>query len=124
MIKNKKYITLIGEISRNEIIHLHKKCKNVIFASMCEAGSISLIEALKLNKSLLLNDMSSNREYADDAAIYFNSMKKNTIIESISKIIHNEELKKDLQKRSFKVSQKFDGKLYVNTLMKNINSFI
>lgn len=123
-IKNKKYITLIGEISRNEIIHLHKKCKNVIFASMCEAGSISLIEALKLNKSLLLNDMSSNREYADDAAIYFNSMKKNTIIESISKIIHDEELKKDLQKRSCKVSQKFDGKLYVNTLMKNINSFI
>ena len=85
---------------------------------MCEAGSISLIEALKLNKSLLLNDMSSNREYAADAAIYFNSMKKNTIIESISKIIHDEELKKDLQKRSCKVSQKFDGKLYVNIPMK------
>lgn len=76
-------VFLYGSIKRSEVFHLLLKSDCFIQISSYEGMSFSVLEAIALNKPMLLSNIEPNFETAKNAAIYVNQKSISNIIETL-----------------------------------------
>jgi len=102
-IENEKFkrlniINKIYQYSVNDDIltYLYKKAVAFIFPSLYEGFGIPILEAFSCGCPVIASNTSSLPEVAGDAAVYFDPTDKLSMLNSIQKVIYNDELKKQL----------------------------
>ena len=108
--KNKiKNIFLYGIKKRNVVLKALIKSDCFIQISSFEGMSFSILEALFLNKPMLLSNIDPNFETAKSAAIYVNQLSINQIREALQ-LFKSENIRILLSKNSNTISKKFYDK--------------
>lgn len=101
-----KNIFLHGQKHRNEIYEALIKYDSFIQISSHEGMSFSILEALALNKPLILSNIEPNLETAKTAAIYVNPKSITQLRESV-KLIKSSKIRYLLSQNAKKISSEF-----------------
>lgn len=101
-------IEFIGRVSDSELVHLYENAKAFIFPSLYEGFGIPPIEAMALGCPVLASDIPVIKEVCNDAALYFNPLSVDSIIQTIEdfNLKDNKEIDTLVQK-GYKNSQKY-----------------
>ena len=86
---------------------LYQKAIAFVFPSLYEGFGIPVLESFACKCPVIVSNTSSFPEVAGDAAIYFNPTDKLSILNSIQKVVYNEELRKKLICKGFQRVKKF-----------------
>ncbi|VVB53208.1 D-inositol-3-phosphate glycosyltransferase [uncultured archaeon] len=102
---------------KNKVLHysidnkilscLYQKARVFVFPSLYEGFGIPVLESFSCGCPIALSNTSSLPEVAGNAALYFNPIDEFSIRETISKVIYNEEIRKELQSKGFEQLEKF-----------------
>ena len=113
-LKKNNALFMFGEKNRDEIYKLHNSNDIFIFPSICESGSMSLLEAMKSSMPILSSSMSSNLEYANNSAVYFDSLSIDSIESVLINTYNNSQNLNNLAKKSYNDSIKFNSDFVIN----------
>lgn len=78
------------------LAYLYQKATAFVFPSLYEGFGIPILESFACGCPVICSETSSLPEVAGDAAIYFDPTDKLSMLNSIQKVIYNDELKKQL----------------------------
>ena len=86
----------ISQVSVNdtELAKLYKNAICFVFSSLYEGFGIPILEAMSCDCPAVLSNTSSLPEIGGDAAEYFDPMNSDNILNAVSKVINNKELRK------------------------------
>ena len=101
-------VIFLGFVPRNQLYSLYKKCKILVFSSIVEACSRTLIEAMKSGTAILCSDRSAMPEICEDAAMYFDPDNPIEIAEKIEKLLSSPEAIEQMKEKSIKRAEEFD----------------
>lgn len=103
-----KYIIYLGKVSINQCPYLYKQSKYMFLPTLLECFSASYAEAMKMEKIILTSDLDFARGICRDAAIYFNPLDPNDIVDKLLDIDKNKELQEVILKNGLKRLEEFD----------------
>ena len=89
------------------LAYLYQKATAFVFPSIYEGFGIPILESFACRCPLICSKTSSFPEVAGDAAIYFDPTEKLSMLNSIQKVIYNDELKKQLINKGIERVKKF-----------------
>ena len=89
-------IEIIESPSDKKLYKLYQHCEALIFPSIYEGFGLPVIEALSLNKPVLLSNIEVFKEIAGRNALYFNPYRSNSIKNQILKFYLNKKTKEKL----------------------------
>jgi len=92
------------------LAYLYQKATAFIFPSLYEGFGIPILESFACRCPLICGKTSSLPEVAGDAAIYFDPIDKLSMLNSIQKVIYNDELKKQLINKGVERVKEFTWK--------------
>ena len=93
--------------SDNILTYLYQKAVAFVFPSLYEGFGIPILESFVCGCPVICSKTSSLPEIAGDAAIYFDPTDKLSMLNSIQKVIYNDELKKQLINKGIKRVKEF-----------------
>lgn len=82
-----------------ELAYLYAKSKVFIFPSLKEGFGIPILEAWSCNTPVILCDNKCFREVAEDAAVFFDPRKKDSMLDCIQQVLFDSACKKTLIKK-------------------------
>lgn len=98
------------------LFNLYKNALAFIFPSLYEGFGIPILEAFYCGCPVILSNSSSLPEIAGDAAIYFDPQDRDSILESVSKVLFNDSLREILRHKGFERLKNFSwGKTILET---------
>ena len=97
-------------ISDNILAYLYQKAIAFVFPSLYEGFGIPILEAFACGCPIICSRTSSLPEVAGGAAIYFDPTDKLSMLDSIEKVIYNDELKKQLVNKGIEREKEFTWK--------------
>lgn len=100
-------ILFIGEVPHNELSYLYSGCLFLVFPSLCENHSYTLVEALSCGTPIVCSNVTAMPETCGDAALYFNPYDVNDIAMKMLKMIKNTELRQKLSQKAIKKAETF-----------------
>lgn len=89
------------------LAYLYQKAVAFVFPSLYEGFGIPVLESFACGCPVICSKTSSLPEVAGDAAIYFDPTDKLSMLNSIQKVIYNNELKKQLIKKGIERVKEF-----------------
>jgi len=92
-----KYIKNIGKVHGSDLLNLYDKIDAVLLPSLLEIFPGNYLEAMKTRNPILTSDLKFATNICGDAALYFDPLNKDSILQSIIKLINNQELYNSLQ---------------------------
>lgn len=92
------------------LAYLYQKATAFVFPSLYEGFGIPILESFACRCPLICSKTSSLPEVAGDAAIYFDPTDKLSMLNSIQKVIYNDELKKQLINKGIERVKEFTWK--------------
>lgn len=95
----------------NILAYVYQKAITFVFPSLYEGFGIPILESFASGCPVICSKTSSLPEVAGDAAIYFNSTDKLSMLDSIQKVIYNEKLKKQLKDKGIERMKEFTWKI-------------
>jgi len=95
----KQQIINIGSIPIKKCPQLYNECDALFLPTLLECFSSNYPEAMKMQKPILTSDLSFTHDICANAAIYFDPMDEVDIVDSINRLLNNNELKFDLIKK-------------------------
>lgn len=102
-------IVLPGYLSDEEYAVLICSCKAVIFPSLYEGFGMPVTEAMVSGKPVLCSDVTSLPEVAGEAALYFDPKRPQTIVNTIERLEHKQNLTEQLIERGHRQAAKFNN---------------
>jgi glycosyltransferase involved in cell wall biosynthesis len=111
-----------GYVKRNDLILIYKNAEALILPSFYEGFGIPPIEAMACGCPVIASNVSSIPEVCGDAAFYFDPLNINDMESKITKIILDDNLRKDLIRKGLKNVSRFSGKYFSDGLDRVINS--
>lgn len=114
---NNKDIILTGFIEEIDKPYLYKLATAFIYPSFFEGFGLPLVEAMQMGCPIITSNLSSMPEIVKDAALLINPYDINSITEGIQKILSNDKLKAELQKKSLKRANAFDWEKCAKTTL-------
>lgn len=94
--------------NKNRLAALWKGCLFSIFPSLEESCSLFLLESMNYRKPILCSSIPSFRQFAGDAALYFDPRSPENIVNSLEKITGDENLRTELVKRGQRRLEQLD----------------
>ena len=101
-------IKLIGWVDEGDLYTIYSLAELFVFPTFYEGFGLPIIEAMKCKLPVLLSDIVTNKEIAQDAASYFNTSDENDLAEQILKLVNDNVRKEEMIKKGCERSQKFD----------------
>ncbi|MBX7046471.1 MAG: glycosyltransferase [Ignavibacteria bacterium] len=92
----KRIIYNVGPVKVNECPSLYRECDMLFLPTLLECFSASYPEAMLMEKPILTSDMSFARTVCRDAAVYFDPMNPNNIIDKIEMLVNSKEIQNEL----------------------------
>lgn len=119
----KNFVHLLGSVTKSELRFLYSNCDFMIFPSPFENFAYTLVEAMCCDTPILSSNTTAMPETCGDAAIYFDPYDKEEMAEKISIFLLDENLKKDLSKKSnFRANELPDYEQVTLTTLEIMNS--
>ncbi len=111
-IQNKKNFKYFG-LKKKEFIYSKKKGFNTIFlfASSCENFSVSLIEGMSKGLPILCVNLQPMRSVLGNNALFYKNNSYTSFHTQLFKIISSHTRRKDLSRRVYNQSKKYNGKI-------------
>jgi glycosyltransferase involved in cell wall biosynthesis len=103
-----KTVVFTGYIPEFELRNLFENATGLIFPSLFEGAGLALIEALESRLPIACSDIPPFREYADDAALFFNPMDMPTIANGLDKILFDGDVRQRLFRAAGQRRECFD----------------
>ena len=97
-------------VSDNILAYVYQKAIAFVFPSLYEGFGIPILEAFSCGCPVIASNTSSLPEVTGDAAIYFDPTDKLSMLNSIQKVIYNDELKKQLINKGIERVKEFTWK--------------
>lgn len=104
-----QYVINTGHIPSNLCPQLYFECDALFLPSLIECFSANYPEAMKMKRPILTSDLSFAHDICGDAAIYFDPLNANDIVEKIILLINNLNFSKDLVEKGMERLNKFDN---------------
>lgn len=98
-------IHIKGYMDRSEMISMIKHCKLFVFPSLYEGFGIPIVEAMHFGKALVLSDIPTSKEIADDAAEFFPAASHDALAETIIRLLGDD---KEVEKLESKSKKRYD----------------
>lgn len=105
----KKIIYNVGHVKVEECPSLYKESDILFLPTLLECFSASYPEAMLMEKPILTTDMSFARTVCEDAAIYFDPMNPEDIVEKIKLLLNSKELQQELIAKGLKRVKDFNS---------------
>lgn len=103
-----KAVHFLGYLSEDELSAIWNGSYFLIFPSLFEGFGIPLVEAMMYGKPILASSVTSIPEVAGDAAIYFDPMKPEEIVNAMRRIMEDKRLYRNLVAEGHKRLNYFD----------------
>jgi glycosyltransferase involved in cell wall biosynthesis len=97
----------LGHIDHKKLPELLKSADIFIFASSCENMPVTLVEGMASGLPILCSDRGPMPEVLQDGGLYFDPDNVQSIANAIKKMILDDNLRKLLTEKSFKLSEKY-----------------
>ena len=85
-------------VNDKSLTDLYVNAQLFVFPSLYEGFGIPILESFSCNCPLVCSNTSSFKEIADDAAVFFNPTDENSILASVSIVLNDEKLQRELKK--------------------------
>ena len=105
--KLEKDVIFLGYIDESEKNLLINSSEFVVYPSLYEGFGLPVVEALACGKAVITSNNSSLHEVGGEACLYVDAENANDISDKIFELIKNQNLRKDLEKKSIMESNKF-----------------
>jgi len=103
----KEDVLFTGFVASEDVADLYRAADIMVFPSLVEGFGIPILEAMACGAPVVCSGVSSMPEVASDAALYFEPSDVDSIFESLSRVIENDDLKTDLRSRGLKRAAQF-----------------
>ncbi|QGY45693.1 glycosyltransferase [Maribellus comscasis] len=108
--ETRKDIHLTGYVVNTDLPAIINQCEVFLYPSLRESFGIPILEGMACGVPVITSNTSSMPEIAGEAALIVDPYKSEEITGAIQKIIQNEALKKDLEKRGIERAKGFTWK--------------
>jgi len=98
-------------IENKYLSYIYKNAQAFVLPSLYEGFGIPILEAYSNDCAAVLSEHGSMPEVGGDCAVYFNPQNKNSIKESVLKVLNSEQLKKELVAKGKKRVKSFSWEL-------------
>jgi glycosyltransferase involved in cell wall biosynthesis len=123
---NKKVI-LLGFVSTEDLVALYNLATIFVYPSVYEGFGLPVLEAMQSGCPVIISHEGSVPEVGGDAAEYFNGYDTQSLINSITRILHSKKIQEELSEKGFKQAKKFSWrktaedtiKAYIEVLTRN-----
>lgn len=117
---SKSQIINIGQIKIEQCPQLYKESDAMFLPTLLECFSANYPEAMKMQKPILTSNLSFSKDICGDAAVYFNPLDENDILEKIITFINDKFLRDNLVSNGSMQLNKFvtannRAQIYLNT---------
>lgn len=107
---------IFNKLDNNKLNHLYNKAFVLLYPSLYEGFGIPIVEAMKAHCPVIAANNSSIPEVAGDAAILYDDINENLIMDGIKKL-ENTSFRADIIQKGIQQFPKFDwNKTYLNYL--------
>lgn len=111
-------IVFLGQVNKPELIEeLYRQAKVFVFPSFYEASPLPPVEAMSFGSPVICSDIRSLRERCGDAAIYCDPADVTSIVTQVTRVLTDENLWQDLQRRGLAQAARFTWKRQVETVL-------
>lgn len=111
-------IVSLGQVNEPERIEaLYRQAKVLVFPSYYEASPLPPVEAMSFGTPVVCSDIRSLRERCGDAALYCDPADVTSIVDQVTRVLTDENLWRDLQRRGLAQAAKFDWKRQVRSVL-------
>ncbi len=125
-LRNKDNIHFTGRLAPDEISELTASAIALVLVSKLEGFGIPVIEAFACKTPVIVSNVSSLPEIAEDAAIYVNPFSVKSIGNAFLKMSNDEQLRKKLADKTLAISKKYSwnksSKLLWQSILNSLNT--
>ncbi|MDD5595590.1 MAG: glycosyltransferase [Candidatus Omnitrophica bacterium] len=104
------YVDIRKEVKHEDLLQEYKRADLFIFASSCEAGSVTLVESMGAGLPIACSDRSGLSEQLKDAGTYFDPEKPSSIADALLSLISSKEKRQICGQKANKYSQEYTWK--------------
>ena len=102
-----KYVRILGYVTDEQLAWLYKNCFVFIYPSIFEGFGLPVLEALSMGAAVATSNLTSLPEVAGENACYFNPLDEQDILESMRKLLKNNNFRNSLKESSTYQAMKF-----------------
>ena len=103
-------IIYTGYVSDEELVWLYKNAYAFIYPSFYEGFGLPILEAMRVGCPVMCSETTSMPEVGGEAAEYFNPYDVDSIVDTIERVILNENKMNEMKKQSIVQAEKFSYK--------------
>lgn len=103
-------IIYTGYVSDEELIWLYKNAYAFIYPSFYEGFGLPILEAMRVGCPVMCSETTSMPEVGGEAAEYFNPYDVDSIVDTIERVVFNENKMNEMKKKSIVQAEKFSYK--------------
>lgn len=103
-------IVYTGYVSDEELVWLYKNAYAFIYPSFFEGFGLPILEAMKSGCPVMCSETTSMPEVGGEAAEYFNPYDVDSIVDTIERVVFNENKMNEMKKKSIVQAEKFSYK--------------
>jgi glycosyltransferase involved in cell wall biosynthesis len=103
-----------ARLSDEELRYVYQNAKLFVFPSTYEGFGIPMLEAFNAGTPVVANNATSLPEVGGDAAFYVDANNTNELVQAISEVVSNENLRKQLIEKGLKIEQQFTWQNHIN----------
>jgi glycosyltransferase involved in cell wall biosynthesis len=108
-------VHILGFVSESELLELYRTAQLVVFPTLFEGQGFPLVEAFEESTPIACSSIPPLREYAGDAAEFFDPESVTEIAATIHRLVTDDAARKELTTRSRRRGQSFNWMLTAET---------
>jgi glycosyltransferase involved in cell wall biosynthesis len=101
------WVKFLGYVTDEELSVLYSKCFAFVYPSHYEGFGLPVLEAMNCGAPVITSNNSSLPEVAGDAALYIDSQNANQLVQAMSRLNNDSELRNELVRKSEMQASKF-----------------
>lgn len=119
---NHTFVTLTAKINHQELVRYLQNCDIFVFGSTCENMPNTLIEGMSTSLPVICSNYGPMPEVIQDGTVYFDPENITSLVDALTKMITDDELRLKCAAKSFELSKNFSWEKCSNQTFEFINN--
>jgi glycosyltransferase involved in cell wall biosynthesis len=95
-------VIFTGYVTEEELLYLYNSASAVVYPSLYEGFGLPVVEAMACGAPLIISDIPSLKEVAEDAALSFQPDDHEALASLLERVLWSESLRDDLRQRGLR----------------------